>query len=197
MEPRENGVWALSKDKDSLKRILSVTENVGKIHGLDKKQSGRLRLLAEELIGMLPELLSFSSGEFWVTSDGRKFEIHVSLKPDESMTSSRRDELLALSTSGKNEAAVGVMNKIRLAAQFMLADFDESATITAPFYTHGITNDTFNNMAWSLMEYRTKAKEEQGENWDELEKSIIANIADDVRVGVQGKKVDIVVKKTF
>ena len=35
------------------------------------------------------------------------------------------------------------------------------------------------------------------EAWDELEKSVIAKIADDVIVGLKGKRVDIIVKKSF
>ena len=35
------------------------------------------------------------------------------------------------------------------------------------------------------------------ENWDELEKSIIANLADDVIVGVKGKEATIAVVKKF
>ena len=51
------------------------------------------------------------------------------------------------------------------------------------------------------MNYResfdSNAQAEKQEAWDELEKSIIAKLADDVIVGVLGGKVDIVVKKKF
>ena len=35
------------------------------------------------------------------------------------------------------------------------------------------------------------------EEWDQLEKSIVAKLADDVIVGVRGKKVEIIIKKKF
>ena len=51
---------------------------------------------------------------------------------------------------------------------------------------------------WSLEEYRLKVKkEEQSEAWDELEKSVIASVADDIIVGVKGKRADIIVVKKF
>ncbi len=50
--------------------------------------------------------------------------------------------------------------------------------------------------AWALSQYKETAKEDENA-WDELERSIIANLADDVVVGIKGKKVDIVVKKDF
>lgn len=50
--------------------------------------------------------------------------------------------------------------------------------------------------AWHLSSYKENVSDNT-EEWDELEKSIIANLANDVIVGVKGKKVDIIIKKTF
>ena len=51
---------------------------------------------------------------------------------------------------------------------------------------------------WRLTEYRSNVKkEEQEDAWDELEKSVIASVADDVIVGVKGKKADITIVKKF
>jgi hypothetical protein len=51
---------------------------------------------------------------------------------------------------------------------------------------------------WSLDQYRsTVDRSERAEEWDELEKSVIASVADDVVVGVKGKRADIVVMKKF
>jgi hypothetical protein len=67
--------------------------------------------------------------------------------------------------------------------------------------------DQFNGMGyanldyaylWSLDQYRsTVDRSERAEEWDELEKSVIASVADDVVVGVKGKRADIVVIKKF
>jgi hypothetical protein len=51
---------------------------------------------------------------------------------------------------------------------------------------------------WSLEQYRNDAKsKKESEAWDELEKSVIASVADDVIVGVKGKRADIIVTKKF
>ena len=51
---------------------------------------------------------------------------------------------------------------------------------------------------WSLEHYRsTVKKEEKTEKWDELEKSVIASVADDIVVGVKGKRADIIIVKKF
>ena len=51
---------------------------------------------------------------------------------------------------------------------------------------------------WRLEEYKISMnREEQAEAWDELEKSVIASVADDVIVGVKGKRAEIVMIKKF
>ncbi len=188
-------------DSDTLKKVLAETEKAAEYSSLDKKESGRLRLLAEELFEMIPSVLQFSSGEFWIESEGKKFEIHTSLKPTELLTIEKREEILKVSTSGKNAAAKGIMSKIRLAATFMMIEYENNSDLTlsgASFFDDGLgINPYFSLSSWSLEQYRKKIQDEKGEKWDELEKSIIANIADDVIVGIQGKQVDIIIKKAF
>ena len=61
-------------------------------------------------------------------------------------------------------------------------------------YPEGINYSYF----WKLQEYRNSVKkEEQVEAWDELEKSVIASLADDVTVGIKGNHAQIVVEKKF
>ena len=195
----KSNICTLEEGNASLSLLLDETEKAAAYSNLDKKQTGRLRLLAEELVEMLPELLSFSKGKFWIESEEKVFSLHTVLTPNESMTAERREKLLAVSSTGKNSAAIGIMSKIKLAAEFMLIDYEENATYSTPFYENGMINPVSIGMdlAWSLNSYKQKANTQKDERWDELEKSIIANFADDVLVGVQGKKVEIIVKKSF
>jgi hypothetical protein len=55
---------------------------------------------------------------------------------------------------------------------------------------------------WSLLQYKSMVEQEKqhkqsSEAWDELEKSIVANIADDVKVGVRGDIVEMTIIKRF
>ena len=54
--------------------------------------------------------------------------------------------------------------------------------------------------AWTLEYYINQQRQRLPDNsgkWDELQKSIVAKLADDVIVGVRGKKVEIIIKKEF
>ena len=51
-------------------------------------------------------------------------------------------------------------------------------------------------LSWSLAQYRNSLQSLKGENdeaenaWDELEKSVVASLADDVTVGVKKEQVE-------
>ena len=64
-------VCKLTNDKSTLDNILAEAEKSASYNKLNAKQSLQLRLLAEEMVGMLPELLEIGNGEFWIENDGR------------------------------------------------------------------------------------------------------------------------------
>ena len=58
---------------------------------------------------------------------------------------------------------------------------------------------TANAVSWSMKKYRASIELEMAENakareeWDELEKSIVANIADEVSIAIRGSEVEMTV----
>lgn len=187
-------------DYQQFTMILDEVSKLAAYNSLDKKKASHLRLLAEELICMLPEILSFSEGEFWVENDGSFFELHTLIKPNTALTWDKREKVLNVSSSGKNAAAKGILNKILLTVEWMLIDSDNlTENLTSNmynFYDMGRANiPAFAGNSWSLDAYRKQAEGKNDEDWDELEKSIIANVADDVIVGMKSNQVDIIVRK--
>ena len=207
----KSNICKLNEDLTCLEAVLNEVEKVTTYNGLEDKKALRLRLLAEELCGMLPGLIENFSGEFWAENDGGNYELHVELKADD-MNIDLRDELISVSKSGKNAAAKGVMGKIRAVAETMLlAASDPNLPMPLPtgeFYDcHGynmgfgyidpaISVETGYVYSWSLFNYKTAVGEKVDE-YAELERSIVAKLADDITVGVRGSNVEIVVKKSF
>ena len=70
---------------------------------------------------------------------------------------------------------------------------------TGPFsFATGYSEGVDYSYLWTLARYRNSVnKDEHVEDWDELEKSVIASVADGVIVGVKGKQADIVIVKKF
>ena len=201
-------VYRFERAVSELDSINELAEKAAAYSGLDEKQKLRLMLLCEELIEMLPNLLIYGKGEFWIETDGKKFAIHSAVEADDLLTSLDREDILKVSTTGKNAAATGIMNKIRVAAEIMLSNCARSAgtsptmglDITDPMYAYysmGMYRDPVAGIdEWSLSAYRDNVKKGDSE-WDELERSIIAKLADEVTVGILGGRVEIVIRKEF
>ena len=188
--------------KGGLDAILSEVEKVAGYNGLQHKETLRLRLLAEELTGMLPELVEHFDGYFWVENNEKKYELHTVLSVD-NLSKEKKQTLIAVSANKKNAAACGFMGKIRDIAENMLL-FSETPNASNRYATEYLQDydmaDISYAYAWTLENYIEQQKQKSSgitEEWDQLEKSIVAKLADDVIVGVKGRKVEIIIKKEF
>ena len=180
--------------------------------GLDKKASLHLRLLAQEMLGMARQITGVNDADFWLESEGMSFELHLEVHPF--LTGDMRRRLLDASSSGKNAAASGFMGKLRDIIDRALAADELGGQ--PDYYFQGLMGATDMEMAdplmssatasiasWSMRNYRTAVGQETGssrkarEEWDELEKSIVANIADEVKISIIGSQVEMIVYKDF
>lgn len=198
-----SNVCVIKKGGKGLETILAEVEKVTSYNALPKKEALRIRLLAEELTGMLPELVKNFDGVFWMENDGGAYELHAELSV-EGMSKERKNALLAVSASGKNAAASGFMGKIREIAENMLLSVDNDSApclnyMSECFYDYGA--DLRYSYVWTLdhytEQYNSSMERQNEKEWDQLERSIVARLADDVIVGVRGSNVDIIIKKTF
>ena len=195
----KSNVCKIEKGTRDLDAILKESERVAEYNGLSHKQSLQLRLLCEEIDGMLPNIIDDFSGDFWIDFEDGECKVNVSIKIPEFNTD-KKEELIGIAKNKKNAAAVGIVGKIRSAIENLFLDkeifkqYDMSTLFNAGVeYSVGLTL----SYSWSLNNYRNVVKKENVEDWDELEKSIIANLADDIIVGIKGKQANIVVVKKF
>ncbi len=196
---------------EGIETALSAASATALYRGLGHKEALHLRLLAEETLGMMRQITKENEADFWIDSKGREFELHLVAHP--AVTGSMRRELLSVSTSGKNEAAKGFTGKLR--DIFERALTPETAD-DSDYYVQGLIlppefcaadpaafSVSAGVVTWSMQKYRdsVKAEEEKSEKareeWDELEKSIVANIADEIRISVTKDTVGMTVYKNF
>ena len=190
----ENG----TKDLDA---ILKESERVAEYNGLTTKQALQLRLLCEEIDGMLPNIIDDFDGDLWIEFEGGVCKVRVSVKIPE-LNAGKKEDLIKLSKTNCNAAAVGIVGKIRNAIEnFFLNEESDGNFVAASSTFHfstGYSEGVDYAYLWSLEKYRNNVdREEEKEAWDELEKSVIASVADDVIVGVKGNQADITVVKNF
>ena len=189
----QSNVYNIRKDALNLQPLLEEAEKVAVYNTLSGKDALSLRLLAEELVSMLPSIVSGFDGEFWIANEGNCYEICVRVFVED-MDVSTRERLIKVSTDNKNSSVVGLSGRIRAVFDHMAMVGDKR--ITSPAGKYGMATDIDFSQIWSMKEYRENVKGESEEKWDEFEKSILVKIADDVIVGVSGKKVEIIIKKT-
>ena len=197
----KSNVCRIEKGTLDLAAILKESEKVAVYNELTHKQALQLRLLCEEVDGMLPRIVDEFDGELCIEFVDGVCRVNVSVWLDE-FTVEKKEALIAVAKNKKNAAAVGIVGKIRSGLENVFLDEEAlrlGAMASGPFHTAtGYVEGVDFSYFWSLDQYRCSiVKEEQAEAWDELEKSVIASVADDVIVGVKGKQVDIVIVKKF
>ena len=197
----KSNVCKIENGTRDLEAILKESERVAEYNGLSHKQALQLRLLCEEIDGMLPNIVDDFEGELWIDFEDGVCKVNVSVQFPE-VNADKKAELISIAKDQKNAAAVGIVGKIRNAIENFFLDEDIMTAVTistrpyslATGYSDGVDYDYL----WRLEEYKNSLKqEEQAEAWDELEKSVIASVADDVIVGVRGKRAEIVILKKF
>ena len=190
----ENGI----QDLDA---ILKESEKVAVYNELNHKQSLQLRLLCEEMDAMLPKIINGFDGDFWIEFENGVCKVNVSVKLDR-FTAEKKKDLIAIAKNKKNAAAVGVGGKIRSVLEDIFLDEDvpvhSNMTVDSFRFATAFGVGADYSYLWSLHNYKNEVEmEERAEDWDELEKSVIVSVADDVIVGVKGRRADIVIVKNF
>ena len=176
---------------------------------IDRKKMIHLRLLAEETIGMVKAMTGDFMALLTMEEEDGQYLIKLMFKTD--MNKEKKSELLSVATSGKNAAAKGFMGKVRDVVENGLLNYDNVMKLQQEYgggYTDyigmgmcvpGEIQMAGDPLVWSMSKYRAAVGEnaEDSEHakgaWDELEKSIVASLAQDVRVGVHKDRVDMVV----
>ncbi len=194
-------VVTVSSRDSRMGAALSQVEKVAAYKGLTGKNVLHLRLLTEEMMGMMRSITGETEGKFWIEDEDNVYQLH--LKVDTRMDSGKRDQLLAASSSGKNESAKGLMGRLR---DLFDRGADEdvagstSAMLLPGFYEHS-TAPTL-DWEWSMTRYHDALSTQINQNnasvreaWDELEKSVVAHVADDVKVYIRGRQVEMVIVK--
>lgn len=200
----------ITNDGAGMDTALALTDRTAKAMGLDKRGSFHLRLLAEEMFSMFRAVTGKFGAEFWIEEEAKTCRLNLSAKYE--LAYSERREFLSVATGGKNSAPMGIMDRLRNLVEAGLYGIEESFAMHDKYgvgmFGYGAMDIMDAGMseavyAWSMQKYKSEVEanlsegEETQEAWDELEKSIIANVADEVKASVRRDGVELVVIKNF
>lgn len=188
-----------------MENALDEVESFSRLMGFDERSARRARLLAEETMSMVRAIVEDFSAEFWMESTEEcSCELH--LVADAPLNYDKKQELIEASTRKRNEASVGIMGKIKDFIEDSFYNMRDGASVSmgdAHFVSMGGIGISTDYYMWSLDKYREDVEKGTDEDadmeaaLDELEKSIVANIADDVRVSVAGASIEMIIRKNF
>lgn len=197
----KSDVIAVSSRGNQIETALNQVEKVAAYKGLSGKNALHLRLLTEEMMGLMRSITGEADGRFWIEDEEGVYELHLSVTTR--MTTSKREQLLSTASTGKNESAKGLMGRLR---DFFDRGADEDiAGFTSPLFLASASEHSTTptlDWEWSMMEYENALSSRVERNdadaraaWDELEKSVVARVADDVKVSIKGRSVELTIIK--
>ncbi len=200
----------VKNDGTGIERALEIPDSFAQKTGIAGRDALHVRLLTEEMLGMVSAIAEEFSANFWMEGDNS--ECRLCLEAETIMNTEKRKGLLAASSTGRNEATKGVMGKIMELVEVGMENYEEVNKLQMTYGgsplnygTMGMESAEMSQavLTWSLQQYRDSVSVQTDEDhaseeaWDELEKSVVANLADDVRVGIKKDKVTIIIYKKF
>lgn len=184
-----------SRDIDLSNALKDIDEHIGALK-LEKKDSLHLRLIAEEILGMMNAMTGDYKAMMWFERNVKEASVNLTART-EKMDIDMKEGLLSVSSSGKNASRKGFMSKIGDIIENGILNFENVMKLEQQYgmgyVGYGSVSEMSADfaMSWSLAQYRNTLSEvksddsEAEEAWDELEKSVVASLAKDVTVGVK------------
>ena len=192
---------SVSSQGARMNAALEQADKVAAYKGLSMKDALHLRLLTEEMMGLMRSITGEREGIFWIEDEDGEYRLHLQVRT--LLNSEEREQLLAVSSTGKNESAKGLMGRIR--DFFDWGSDEDLATYTSPLLlpdAFEYTSSPSLDWEWSMARYENalSTQIEQGdqnvrEAWDELEKSVVSHVADEVKVSIRSGTVEMIIYK--
>ncbi len=177
-----------------------ILQDFAEKNGIAGNDFQHLRLLTEETMGMANHLLKDFDGEICLESTESGYEIILEADVRESETG---EPAPADSPDGFMAKIAGIMNCSYMFEN--VAEMPEDLAGMLPDYmSYGMRNSGDGTAwagRWSLSAYRYSLQERRKVNpeaepvLEELEKSIVAQLADEVTIGIQGHRVRLAISK--
>ena len=193
-------IITVSSSGSQMEKALEQAEKVAAYKGLPAQRALRLRLLTEEMMGMMRSITGEKQGQFWIEDENGVYQLHLQVKTR--MTNEKRESLLEVSSSGKNEAAKGLMGRLR---DFFDRGSDEDIFQASPMLMSGMYEHSSSpslDWEWKMTQYQLAVEEgvrhddkAAREAWDELEKSVVAHAADEIRISIRGRTAEMILFK--
>ena len=162
------------------------------------KNSSCIRLLTEEVYSMFYELLEEEKLNFSLEKEIDKFIITV--QTSAWTNEETKEQFLKMSSSGKNDAYKGIKGFFKSIIDSLIlgASVAVDGCSRAEYGINDYECDFSKMHRWQLSEYIERTTIEKVKaKWDEFEKSIIMNFADDISISIRDDVIEMVIVKNI
>ena len=157
-------------------QALEQTRKAAAFRGISHQDSTRLQLIAEEMLSLARSVTGEMQASFWIDNEGRRFELNM--ETNTVMDKEKRYLLISATSSRRNEAATTFLGKLR--------DSFERAMLADVSHTDEVPLDVIRDINYHP---------ESSSEWDGYERSVLRNVADDIKVFIRGSNVELIVMK--
>lgn len=163
---------------NGFKKVEEITLQYAGFGNLNAHEALRLQLITEEMQNLVRMITGEISMSFWIEYEGGKYLLHLSTKTV--MDKEKRALLLSSSSSRKNEAAHSLLGKLR-------DSFEKAMLSEGPERANSIPDELMHDVYYSYTD----------QEWDKYESSVLRKLADDIKISIRGKLVELTVCKSF
>ena len=177
----KSDVITIDNQSHGFDEALEQTKKSADFRGISHLQAVQLQLMTEEMLSMARSITGNLQASFWAESEGQCFSLNLTTKTV--LDKEKRALLISASTSRKNAAATSFLGKLRDA-------FEEAMTAEADHDYYELPTDVQADIAGRVIQ----APEWE---WDGYERSVLFQLADNVKIGIRGSTVSMTVIKDF
>ena len=170
---------SVNNNGKGINSALDEAENFAKSLNLNHKNKFHIRLLTEEVMELVKSILGDFNADFWIDEENNICSLH--LQAQAKINYPQKQELLSVSTTGENIANRSIMDKVK-------------EIISAGVYgMEGINILPGGEAIQTPYVWYYTWNSSSSKNHDELEKYIIGNIADEVKVGINKNNIELII----
>lgn len=173
-------IITIDNHENGFSEAVKEAQKVAAYTELNAKDSLHLQLCTEEVLSLVRSITGEIKASFWIETAGPQYDLHVSTKT--AMDMEKRNLLLSVATSRKNEAAKSFIG--------MLRDVFEETMVVEVKQGNDIPAEAMGDVVNRVI-VCTDAE------WDGYEQSTLKKLADVIKVSIRGGAVDLTVSKKF
>ena len=181
----KSNIIIIDSQSRSFERALEETNKVAAYMGLSVQDAQSQRLMMEEALSLARSVIGDTQARFRIETEDQRIDLR--LVTEAVLSKEMRYKLLHSSTSQKNEAAKGIFGKLRDSIEQSLAGSEatyDDEVIPDEVIPQDLRNDVPNYVVTDP-------------EWDGLERKLLRNMADDIKIAIRGRQVDITVSKNL